>query len=206
MIVITTERGTEAWRAAHRLRVCTSDAAAFMARAGTKRRHALIERLVLDIEGIGQHTDEIPDPWALEHETDVAVAVASYRNATGIDVERAGMVASDLLTWLVCSPHGLAEEGVVWTRTKRTLRSFTAKRGTLTHVDRVRAQLMAWICERSWCDVVDIWVPGLGLPDRISITREVASYAWVSENVMPPLVTLWRDVAERLHDRRSAAL
>lgn len=203
MIVVTTERGTEAWRAAHRRRVCASDAVAFMARVGTKRRHELIERLVLDIEGIGQHTDETPDPWAEQHETDVAVAVAAYRRATATDVARAGMIASQHLTWLVCTPHGLTPEGVVWTRTKRTLRSYTAKRGVLTRVDRVRALLMAWICERDWCDVVDVWVPGLGLDDRLCITRELASHAWVSENVMPPLVSLWRDVATRLRDRRA---
>jgi hypothetical protein len=200
-MILTTTRGDEAWRRAHRGKITPSDAAAFLARPGTRRRRALVERLVLDVEGVEQHTDEHPDPWAEQHEVDVRVAIAAYRRETGASVVTPGMIGSDVLTWLACSPHGLGDGGVVHTRTRRTARVFHVERGKMRLADRVRAQLTAWICDAAWCDVVDVWVPGYGLPDRQCIVREIASHEWVSENVLPQLTTVWRDVAASLQAR-----
>jgi hypothetical protein len=204
MIEITNERGHAEWRAAHRGRITVSDAPAFMAKTGSKRRQKLVDRLVLDREGVEQHTDEQPEPWAVRHEADIVAAVQAYRQTTQAKLQTCGMIAHSTSTWLVCSPHALLDGGVLWTRTRETSRVFHVERGKLRTVDRVRAQLMAWICEREWCDVCDVWVPGMGFPNRVHIVREALNVPWVCEIVLPRLAAVWRDVAAQLKNRRDA--
>lgn len=201
MIVLVPERGTEAWRAAHRGHICASDAAGILASPGTDRYNELVRRLVLDFEGHGLHTDEHPEPWAERHEDDLRGAVASYRRKTGRDVEVPGFVTHDQHTWLGCSPHGLiGSSGMLHFRVRESLRTWH-NRAEVTRADRARVQLSMFICGRTWCDVIDYWNGGGVVADRMREQRVEFDHLWLLSAVIPRVRSLWNSVRSSLRER-----
>lgn len=204
MIVLVSDRGTDAWRAAHRGHICASDAAAILARPGTKRQNELVRRLVLDFEGHGLHTDEHPEPWAERHEADLRAALAGYRHRTGRTVEEAGFVTHDRYTWCGCSPHGLiGSSGVLHFRIRHSLRSWH-NRTDLSRAETARLQLTMFVCERPWCEVVDWWDGGGVVADRMRSRRLMFDHQWLLSGVFPRLIGLWDTVRAGLRARDSA--
>jgi hypothetical protein len=193
------ERGTQQWREAHRGVITPSDAPAFLARVGTKARARLVDRLVLDVEGHGLHTDEFPEPWAERHEQDLIAALAAFKRARPSDrVVAGGLVVHPAFSWLAASPHALVnDDGTAWLRYRSTLRSLFARRGFLTIANRARVQLELFVTGRAWCDVVDYWNGGGLVPDKLDVFRVERDNEWLQERVFPPLVALWRDVTAR---------
>lgn len=201
MNCLVPERGTPAWRAAHRGHITASDAAGFLARPGTKRYAEVVNRLTLDFEGHGLHTDEHPDKWVEKHEEDLRVALSNYRKVTGRDVEVPGFVTHDKYTWCGCSPHGLiGSAGMLHFRIRESLRTWYS-RTELSRADRARVQLMMFVCERQWCDVVDYWSGNGMVPDRMREQRVQFDHGWLLATVFPRLVGLWDAVRSNLRQR-----
>lgn len=208
MIVTGLKRGTPEWRAAHRNRVTASDARELMARRETKSYRSLVTRLVLDREGVDNHEDEHPDPWAERHEFAVNAALACYRRSiavvSALTVDTPGLLLDDELNWLGCTPHGLVgARGVAMMRPRSTLRAYKEKASVYTPVDRARAQIILRVTGREWVDVVD-FLDGLGrVADRFVVQRMHAEPDWLSGTVFPRLLALWEDVARSMKDRRT---
>lgn len=201
MIELCATRGTPEYRAARRNTVSASDARAFMAGDGTQARRALVERIVLDREGVDDHTVEHPDPWIERQEQAIVAARAAYARDRGIDVLPGGLYAHEALSWLVASPHGVTDAGAILCRPRTSLRSFISDAGSVDRVWRVRSQLTAFVVGVAWVDVVDFW-DGLGrVPDRLTVHREVIDAEWIASAVLPRLVSLWDAVRVRLRDR-----
>jgi hypothetical protein len=196
VIVVAAERGTPGWREAHRRRLCASDMPALFTRRGCKTYTALVDRLVLDFEGVGLHTDEHPDPWHEQHEIDLVAGVARYGRCLGTStITRVGFVQDDLFTWLGASPHALVDEdGCVLVRCRRTAKSWHENHAEISTPEIARAQVTMRVCGRDWCDVVDVWDPGDGL-GRISRRRVPYSQRFFLEDVVPKCVLLWQAVA-----------
>lgn len=202
MIEITKDRGTPEWRAAHRCHITASDATAIMAASGTKRRNALIERLVLDFEQVGDHRDEDPDPWMVQHEQDIVTGVAAYRRASQSACWLTGMAGSSVFSWLVASPHALTIDGAVLIRSRQSMKAYREKLGKLSKADRARAQLVAWVCDRAWCDVVD-YLDQRGLADdQMLVTRVWVDEEWLLGTVVPKLISVWQAVQLQLAARK----
>lgn len=200
MIVLCRERDTPAWRQAHRGKVSASDARAIMAADGTKLRRALVERIVLDREGVDQHTDEHPDPWRDAHEASLRCALGAYRAQVG-QIDPAPLCASSELTWLLAAGHGVVDGGLVLFRCRETLHAYSARAGRMDRATRVRTQLTAFVCEVARIDVVD-FLDGLGrIEDRLAVTRVWADRPWLEATVWPRLVSLWGAVSARLRER-----
>lgn len=203
MIVVCRDRDTVEWRRAHRGRVSAADARAIMAADGTRARRDLVERIVLDREGIDQHTDEQPDPWRDAHEAALRSALVAYRRDVG-PIEPAPLCASSELTWLLAAAHGTVDGGLVLFRCRSTLRAYAARAGRMDRAWRVRTQLVAFACEAAWIDVVD-YLDGLGrVRDRLGIARVWADRPWLEATAFPRLVSLWAAVGTRLRERAAA--
>ncbi len=198
MIELTAERGTPEWRAAHRCKISASDAGAFMAAAGTKARQALIDRLLLDFQGIDDHRDDHPDPWMEQHEVELKAAVEAYGKSRRVPVRTPGLIGSDTLSWLVCSPHGLTESAVIMTRTRRTMQAWAEGRWRFSRAERVKAQLTAWICGLPFVRVVDVCFYGTRV--RLHVHEEHTSFEWLSATALVKLVSVWNDL-QRLQRR-----
>lgn len=202
MIEITAARGTPEWRAAHRGHITASDATAIMAAPGTKRRNALIDRLVLDFEHVDDHRDEEPDPWMVQHEQEIVIGVSAYARAAQTACWPCGMIGSSVLSWLVASPHALTIEGAVLIRSRHSMKAYREKLGHMSKADRAKAQLVAWVCDREWCDVVD-YLDQRGLADdQLSVVRIPFDQEWLLGTVVPKLVTVWQAVQLQLSTRR----
>lgn len=198
MIIVTAERGTAEWREAHRRRLTGSDMDDLFARRGTKTYARLVERMVLDFEGLGLHTDEHPDPWAEAHEIDIGIALARYRAAMpACDVQRIGLCQDSLFSWLAASPHALVDtDGCVHVRVRRYLRTWNDRRAeTLKPPELARLQVAMRVCDRAWCDVVDYWNGGDGL-DRISRRRVPFDARFFLEEIVPRAVLFWQQVSQ----------
>lgn len=202
MIVVTETRGTEEWRRAHRCRVSASDVDAAMARRGSKKYAALVDRLVRNFDGFGDPEEEYPDPWHEQHEAELRTALAAYRRETEVDVTEVGLVVHDGLSWLAASPHGLVgDRGAVQFRVRHRLRGFGAK--PLSRRDRARAQVTMFVCDLAWVDVVDYWDGRGDLPDKLAHRTVERDHGWFSDEVLPRLVTLWGDVSATRRARRA---
>ncbi len=196
------ERDTPEWRRAHRACVSASDSRAIMADDGTRARRELIERIVLDREGIDRHEDEQPDPWRDAHEASLRSALAAYRRAIG-PIEPAPLCCAQGSTWLLAAAHGVTASGMVLFRCRATLRSYSIRSGRVERAWRARAQLTAFVCEVGRVDVVD-FLDGQGrIQDRLNVHRIYADKPWLEAAVFPRLVALWGSVAERLRERGS---
>lgn len=209
MIVVTADRGTPEWRQAHRCKVSASDMRALLARRTSKRYGALVERLVYDFEGIGQHTDEHPDPWAEQHELDLTAGVARYARAIGPDgfkVQRIGLCQDATFSWLVASPHALVDNyGCLQLRIRKRARSWHEKHAAIADAELARAQVTMRVCGREWCDLVDVWDAGDGL-GKISRRRLHFDAKFFLEKVVPACVRFWQDVGAARAERRTAAV
>lgn len=200
MVILTAERGTPEWRAAHRMKLSASDMPALFSRRGCKTWARLVERVVLDFEGIDQHTDEHPDPWAETHEIEINAAVARYVKATGSTVSRVGLCGDSLFTWLAASPHALVDEtGVMYARIRRHARTWTERHRKLTMAEVARIQVTMRVCERAWCDVVDYW--DAGEFDKISRQRVELDPGFFTEHFLPRAVLFWQAVAQMRQTR-----
>lgn len=200
MIVLTPDRGTPEWRAAHRCRVGASDVPAILAGRGRKVYQKLVDRLVLDFEGVENHVVEHPDSWHEEHEDEIKFAVSRYGNLTGETLERVGCVQHPKMTWLVASPHALVgETGCVHVRTRAHLRTWRERHTELSRVEFARVQTVMCVCERAWCDVVDYWHGGD--VERIARQRVDVDAKFFTEDVLPRAAVLWQDVASRRAER-----
>lgn len=194
------KRGTQEWREAHSRRLSASDIGSALARRGTKRYASLVERLVLDFEIGADHRTEHPDPWAEQHAIDLVAALAIYRKASRADIVEPGLLACESLPWLIATPHALVgDDGCLWLRTHRTMRGLHGRKFTTR--DRARSEITMFVCGRSWIDVADTYDGRGEWQDRIEIKRHPFNYDWLSDNVLPRLVTLWGDVRESI-DRR----
>ncbi len=197
MIELTTERGTPEWRLAHRGRLTASDMPALFTRRGSKTYDRLVERLVLDFEGVGLHTDEHPDPWAEAHEVELTGAVARYGRAMpGSTIARTGFIQDSLFTWLGATPHALVDTaGCVYVRCRRHLRTWHEKKSVLEVADMARVQITMRVCDRAWCDVVDYWDGGSGI-DKIARRRVPVDPAFFTVEVLPRCVLFWQSVSQ----------
>ncbi len=203
MIVLVPERGTEMWRAAHRSHICASDSKLFMARPGTKAYTSLVNRLVLDFEGHGLHTDETPDPWEEQHEIDLIAALAHYRRSTQRSVITTGFVTHSKFTWLGASPHGfLGSRGLLHFRIRKSLRAWHAHPAP-NRSELARLQLSMAICDRNWCELVDYWSGEGRVPDRMTSRRIEFDHTWLLTNAFPRLVALWDQIRRELRKRES---
>jgi hypothetical protein len=201
MQILTTERATPEFYRAHRKRISAGDVPAAIARRGTKKRDALIDRLAIDFEGIENHTDDYPDPWTIRHESVLDAAVTHYATITGDVLEFVGFVVSDSISWLGASPHALTPTACIHIRERTTLRSYKEKRGHISGAELARFQTTMFVCDRPTCDVIDFWFGGDDAPNRISRHRLEFNYSWFSENVLSRLTFVWRDVAARIKSR-----
>lgn len=204
MIVLCTDRNTISWRRAHRGKVSASDARGIMAEEGTKARRELVERLVLDREGIVQHEDEEPSPWHTAHEAAVRSALAAYRRDIG-PIEPAPLAASEKLSWLIAGPHGLAEGVPVLFRSRESLHSFHQRAGRLDRATITKARLTAFVFEAPYVIITDYY-DGMGeIPDRLKQQWVAADEAWLQSRVFPKLVAVWGAVGSRLRERSAGA-
>lgn len=180
---------------------------ACIARRGSKRYNSLIDRLVLDFESIEQHTDEHPDPWHEQHETDLASAILTYEKKSGFIVDTVGLVEHDMISWLAASPHGLVgDDGCIHIRVRTSLRSLKAGRDKMTRAEQARYQATMFVCEREWIDVVDWLDGGTLVPDAAQRQRLTFDYRWFSDTVMANIVFVWRDVQNRLRARKQTGM
>lgn len=194
MRVLTDERGTPLWRELHHRRVSASDAEALLARRDSKRYRSLVERLVLDFE-VPDHRTEHPDPWHETHEERLRAGLAEYRRRTRQSVLATGLCAADTMPWLCASPHGLiGHRGCVHIRPRRSMRSFHSAQGEVSERERARLELVMFVCDREWIDVVDYWDGEGRVPDLFNRKRMTHSFDWLGDNVLPRLITLWQDV------------
>ena len=197
------QRGDADWRAALRCKIGTSDAKAGLAAAGTARRNALVERLVLDAEGIDNHRYEQPDPWEAAHEIQLRQAVAAYRTAfpsAGLATAPT-LIVSPAFPWLVATPHALTDKAVVLFRIRQKLITWRTKKGGLTRAERAKAMLLAWVCARDFVELVDFWSGEAAVDDRLAITVLEADEGWLFEVVVPKLLAVWSAVQRRLDSR-----
>jgi hypothetical protein len=202
MQVITRERNNREWREAHRKHITASDIPAALARRESLRYQQLVERLALDFEGIGLHSEESPDSWHEQHEQLIAKGIATYRLRERQSVLSTGFCVSDNFSWLGASPHGLIGlRGAIHIRPRRSLRSFMEKRSHVSAADRARLHTIMFVCDREWIDLVDVWDGDARVPDRLHRKRVAFEYSWFSDIVLTRLITLWRDVAGVI-DRR----
>lgn len=206
MIILTTERDSTLTRRAHARHISASDMAGAFARNGTKLQRELIERLVLDFEGVEDHTPDFPDPWYEEHEHVLRCAVAMYRLETGLDTSEIGFCADDRFTWLGCTPHALVDDtGCLHVRHRKTLRSFgDPKHRRVDRVELARAHVVMYVCNRAWCDVVDYWEGGDRTLDKLRRQRLDFSAEFFAGTVVPRLVAVWQAVAARRAERATA--
>lgn len=195
-------RNSPEYRQAKHGRVTASDAGALMAADGTKRHRDLIERLVLDREGIPDHRDEQAEPWEDAHELALVAALAAYKRLGDATAVPGGLCVSRQLSWLAASPHALIDGGAVLFRPHVSLRAFHGKAGTLDRAWRVRTQITCFVCEVPAVELVDFWDGLSRVPDRLEAQRIGFDYPWLSTAVLPRLVSLWQDVDRRLRERR----
>lgn len=201
MIIVEKERGTPAWRAAHAKHITPSDSDALLARENTKLHRALVERLVLDFEGIGDHRVDNPEPWTEAHEDALIAALAIYRKEhRRAKLVTVGFIESVKNSWLGASPHALIDDdGVLLLRPHRTLRGFHTFRDSVR--DRARAQLLMLATRRAWCDVVDIWDGRGSVPDKVKVKRVAFDHEWLLERVFPRIRSVWHEVEATLATR-----
>lgn len=202
MIVVEHARGTPEWRAAHAGHITPSDCPELLAGVKTKGHRALVERLVLDFEGLGNHTVDDPDPWAIEHEESLVAALSIYRKARpGTEVELVGFIESRTHSWLGASPHALLDDdGVLLLRPHRTLRGFYTFREAMPN--RARVQLLMFATRRGWCDSVDVWDGKAAVPDKCNVRRVMFDREWLTEHVLQRVTSFWHEVEEMLKVRR----
>lgn len=201
-------RGTQEWREAHRGKVSAADAAAVLARTGSKRRSQLIERLARNVlDGEGTETEEFPEPWTERHEQDLKAAAVGFRKWwTGDEVADGGLIEHPAFPWLVASPHLLlGDDGCVLLRPRLTLRAYHEQRGKLSRAYRARVQLTLFVAKRKWCMVADFWSGAGIVTDRLNAMRVELEGEWLQEHVFPRLVSLWASV-RTASDTRPAVL
>jgi len=191
-------------RKAHACRISASDMRNALAGRETKAHRQLIDRLVLDFEGVQNHTDEFPDPWHDEHDAAVAGALRLYKLSAEADVEQIGFVIDEDFSWLACSPHALVgHNGCVHVRWRRTLRNLK-EAGRPDRYELARLHVVMRVCDREWCDLVDFWDGGDVTLDQLRVQRVPFDRVFFTDTVLARLVIVWQTVAQRRAERRAA--
>jgi hypothetical protein len=178
---------------------------AVLARRGTRKYSELIERLVLDFEGHGLHTDEHPDPWAEQHEVELAAAVASFRALTGRRVDLVGYCEDDALTWLGCTPHALVDaDAVLYARCRQHLRTLRERAAQISTAEHARVQVLLHVTGRAHCHVFDFWDSHSGgLYDQTHVQMVLRDREYFDAVILPRCTQVWADVGLRLNERRT---